>query len=391
MALAVKTGLDLFKNNFPKSLKGAMAGLLVHPASVNSKLEHAVNVISKSKKIKLVSLFGPQHGIYGQTQDNMIEWQGFKDEKAGLQVFSLYGQHRKPTQTMLQDIDVFIIDLQDIGSRYYTFIWTMDLCMEASLESNKSIVVLDRPNPIGGILIEGNVLDTKYSSFVGQRPLPVRHGLTIGEIACYLKNNFYPKLDLHIIKMRGWKRKMWFDETNLPWIMPSPNMPTLDTATVYPGMCLLESTNISEGRGTTKPFEIFGAPFINTAALLKHLKTYHLQGVAFRPLCFQPTFQKYAGEICAGCQMYIIDRNKFKPFKTGVAILKTIHDLYPDNFKWKEPPYEYETEKMPIDILAGTDRLRNDIERGESLNNMEEWWREELKKFQKPRKDYLLY
>lgn len=391
MAFSVKTGLDLLENRFPKSLKGLKAGLLAHPASINSKLEHAVDIILKSKKIKLASLFGPQHGIYGQTQDNMVEWHGFKDKKTGLQVFSLYGEHRKPTQAMLKDLDVFIIDLQDVGSRYYTFIWTMDLCMEVCLKFNKSVVVLDRPNPIGGILTEGNVLDTKYSSFVGQRPLPIRHGLTIGEIACYLKDNFYPKLDFHIIKMRGWKRQMWFDETKLPWVMPSPNMPTLGTAIVYPGMCLLEGTNISEGRGTTKPFEIFGSPFINTVELLKHLKTYHLQGVAFRPLYFQPTFQKYAGELCAGFQMHIIDRNKFKPFKTGVAILKAIHDLYPDNFKWKEPPYEYETEKMPIDILAGTDRLRNNIEREESLNNMEEWWREELKKFQKTRKDCLLY
>lgn len=391
MAFTVKTGLDLFESKFPKSLKSSRAGLLVHPASVNSKLEHAVDVLSKSKKIKLASLFGPQHGIYGQTQDNMIEWQGFKDEKTGFQVFSLYGEHRKPTQLMLKDIDVFIIDLQDIGSRYYTFIWTMDLCMEACNELNKPVIVLDRPNPIGGILTEGNVLDTKYSSFVGQRSLPVRHGLTIGEIAFCLKEKFYSKLDLHIIKMSGWKRKMWFDGTNLPWVMPSPNMPTLDTATVYPGMCLLEGTNISEGRGTTRPFEIFGAPFIDPLRLSEKLGAFRLPGVLFRPLYFQPTFQKYSSGLCGGCQMHILDRSKFKPFKTGVAVLKTIHELYPDYFKWKNPPYEYETEKMPIDILAGTNRLRNDIEHKESLSSMEERWIEELKKFQKIRKNYLLY
>jgi uncharacterized protein YbbC (DUF1343 family) len=258
------------------------------------------------------------------------------------------------------------------------------------MEMGKSIVVLDRPNPIGGYITEGPVLDIAYSSFVGQRPLPVRHGMTIGEIANYIRNEFYPALDLYVIPMEGWNRRMWFDETGLPWVMPSPNMPSLDTAIVYPGICLLEGTNLSEGRGTTRPFEIIGAPFIDPESLVSMLIKFRLPGVVFRPLYFQPTFQKYAGEVCGGVQIYVTDRIRFKSFKTGVAILKAVHDLYKD-FRWKKPPYEYETERMPIDILAGTDRLRRDIENGEDIDRMEEWWEEERKRFEKLRRRYLIY
>jgi uncharacterized protein YbbC (DUF1343 family) len=268
----------------------------------------------------------------------------------------------------------------------------MENCMQACMEMNKSIVILDRPNPIGGHIIEGPVLQRAYTSFVGQRPLPVRHGMTVGEIGNYLWNTFYPSLDFHVIPMQGWKRTSWFDNTLLPWVMPSPNMPTLNTATVYPGMCLLEGTNISEGRGTTRPFEIFGAPFIEPESLVIQLKGFNLPGIIFRPLHFQPTFQKHAGNICGGAQLHVTHRERFRPFKTGVAILKTVHDLYPEYFSWKQPPYEYETEKMPIDILAGTDRLRQDIEKGEKLDRMEEWWQEQSKEFNKGyRKKYLIY
>ncbi|OIO28649.1 MAG: hypothetical protein COW90_03945 [Nitrospirae bacterium CG22_combo_CG10-13_8_21_14_all_44_11] len=387
----VLTGLDRLEKAWPKELKDLCVGLLAHPASVNRKLEHSLNVFLKSKKFQLKALFGPQHGIRGETQDNMVEWEGFLDAQTGLPVYSLYGHKRKPETEMLKDIDVLAIDLQDVGSRYYTFIWTMELCMQACLECNKSVIVLDRPNPLGGLAIEGAVLDMSYASFVGQRPLPIRHGMTAGEIANYFKNEFYPSLNLHVIKMQGWKRNMWFDQTKLPWVMPSPNMPTLDTAIVYPGMCLLEGTNLSEGRGTTRPFEIFGAPFIEPDILIKRLREFKLSGVVFRPMSFFPTFQKHAGKLCGGAQIHVIDRNKFKPFKTGAAILKAVRNLYPEQFRWKEPPYEYETKKMPIDILAGTDRLRKDIEKGESLKNMESWWYSETKTLEKTRRKYLLY
>ncbi|MDI6745007.1 MAG: DUF1343 domain-containing protein [Thermodesulfovibrionales bacterium] len=387
----VLTGLDRLEKCWPKELNGSGAGLLVHPASVNKKLEHAVNVFLKPKNFRLKALFGPQHGIRGETQDNMIEWEGFRDPQTGLPVYSLYGHTRKPEPEMLKDIDVLVIDIQDVGSRYYTFIWTMELCMQACLENNKSVVVLDRPNPINGVSTEGPMLEMSFSSFVGQRPLPIRHGMTIGETANYFKKEFYPSLNLHSIKIQGWKRNMLFDRTKLPWVMPSPNMPALDTALVYPGMCLLEGTNLSEGRGTTRPFEIFGAPFIEPDILVKRLNELKLAGVFFRPMFFQPTFQKHAGKLCGGAQIHVIDRNKFKPFKTGVAILKATHDLYPEQFRWRKPPYEYEKQKMPIDILAGTDRLRMEIEKGESIKNMEEWWTRQSKAFQEIRKKYLMY
>jgi uncharacterized protein YbbC (DUF1343 family) len=385
-------GLDTFEKNWPKKLKSSRVGLLVHPASINRKLQHAVNLFVKSKKLTLNALFGPQHGIYGETQDNMIEWEGFHDHHTGLPVFSLYGITRKPDHSMLAHIDVLAIDLQDVGSRYYTFIWTMENCMQACMEMNKSIVILDRPNPIGGHKIEGPVLEEAYASFVGQRPLPVRHGMTVGEIGNYLCNEFYPSLDFHVIPMQGWKRKFWFDSTHLPWVLPSPNMSTMDTAMVYPGMCLLEGTNISEGRGTTKPFEIFGAPFIEPELLVRQLIDFNLPGIIFRPTYFQPTFQKYAGKVCGGAQLHVTDRERFKPFKTGVAIIKAVHDFYLENFSWRQPPYEYETEKLPIDILAGTNKLRNGIEEGEKLDKMEDWWQEECSQFNKLiRKKYLIY
>ncbi len=388
----VLTGLDLIEKRWPRQLKGARIGLLINPASVNRRLTHAIDTALRAKKFKLTSLFGPQHGIWANTQDNMIEWKGFIDKKTGLPVYSLYGDTRKPLPEMLKDIDTLVIDLQDIGSRYYTFIWTMSLVMEACSEIGKIVVVLDRPNPINGIDIEGPVNEEGYFSFVGLKPLPVRHGMTIGEIGLYLKDRFYPSLDLKIIKMEQWKRRLWFDETGLPWVMPSPNMPTLDTATVYPGMCLLEGTNLSEGRGTTRPFEIFGAPFIEPERLVSRLRDFKLKGVFFRPLYFEPTFHKYKGELCGGAQIHVIDRRRFKPFLTAVAILKAVKELYPEKFQWRRPPYEYETEKLPIDILSGSTRLRQFIEEERTLEEMEDWWRKSALQFNREiRKKYLFY
>lgn len=387
----VLTGLDLIKTHWPRDLKGARAGLVVHPASVNGKLLHAVDVCRGSHRFRLTALFGPQHGILGQTQDNMIEWEGFRDPGTNLPVYSLYGETRKPRPGMLEGLDVLIVDLQDVGSRYYTFIWTLDLCMQACAEAGKTVVLLDRPNPINGVASEGPVLDPGYSSFVGLRPLPVRHAMTVGEIGLYLRMLFHHDLDYRVIQMQGWKRKMWFGDTGLPWVLPSPNMPTLDTALVYPGMCLLEGTNLSEGRGTTRPFEVFGAPFVRPDTLVAALDDFKLPGVAFRPLSFQPTFQKHANTQCGGAQIHVTDRRKFRPFKTGVAILKAIHNTWPRDFAWKQPPYEYEEFKLPIDILAGTERIRKDIEAWKDLGAMEKWWKEECRSFEKTRKQYLIY
>jgi uncharacterized protein YbbC (DUF1343 family) len=387
----VLTGLDLLEQRWPRSLKSIRVGLVAHPASVNSALQHAVPVLRQSRHFRLAALFGPQHGILGQTQDNMIEWKGFRDPTTGLPVYSLYGKTRKPFPQMLANIDALAVDLQDVGSRYYTFIWTLELCMQACKEAGKALVVLDRPNPINGKITEGPMLDPEYASFVGLRPLPVRHAMTIGEIGAYLHKTFHPGLDYHVVQMQGWKRTMLFDRTGLPWAMPSPNMPTLDTALVYPGMCLLEATNISEGRGTTRPFEIFGAPFIHAETIARVLTDFNLPGVVFRPLSFEPTFQKYANKLCNGAQMHVTDRAKFKPFKTGVAVIKAIHNTYPRDFAWKQPPYEYEEIKLPIDILAGTDRLRKELEAWKDLDEMEAWWDAEAKAFEKVRKGFLLY
>jgi uncharacterized protein YbbC (DUF1343 family) len=392
MSSKVKTGLDRFEKAWPKPLKKAKIGLLIHPASINSGYLHASELFYKTGKCKLSVLFGPQHGIKGETQDNMIEWEGFRDPETGLLVYSLYGKTRKPFPEMMTNIDAMVINMQDVGARYYTFIWTMALVMEACQEQGKAVVILDRPNPIGGDMTEGPVLRPEFASFVGLRRLPVRHGMTIAEIALYLKDVYYPSLDLHIIKMTGWKRRMWFDDTGQPWVLPSPNMPTLDTAAVYPGMCLLEGTNLSEGRGTTRPFEIFGAPFIESERLVKRLREFRLPGVFFRPLHFLPTFQKHAGKPCGGAQIHLTDRKKFKAFKTAAAILKSVRELYPSDFSWNKPPYEYEERLFPIDILAGTDRFREDVDSGKNLNAMEAWWNKELSDFDgKIRKKYLIY
>jgi uncharacterized protein YbbC (DUF1343 family) len=301
----------------------------------------------------LVALFGPQHGFDGTTQDNMIEWEGFTHPRWGLPVHSLYGEHREPTPDMLDGLDVLVIDLQDVGARYYTFIWSVFLCLRACERAGVAVVVLDRPNPLGGTRSEGDPQDPAYLSFVGLHPLPVRHGMTVGELAQLFRRECFPEVRLEVLSPEGWDRACWWDECGLPWVMPSPNMPTLDTATVYPGMCLLESTNVSEGRGTTRPFELFGAPWADGHALCRELGRLGLPGCHFREAAFAPGFHKFAGQTCAGAQLHVTDRTVFRPFATGLAVVRTLRGMWPDQFAWKPPPYEYETEKLPIEILTG--------------------------------------
>jgi uncharacterized protein YbbC (DUF1343 family) len=353
--MAVLLPLDHLDEVWPKKLRGARIGALLHPASVSSKLEHASRVLERHNGdlFRLVAFFGPQHGFLGQTQDNMVEWQSYEHPRLRIPVYSLYGEHRGPAAEMLEGLDVFLVDLQDIGARYYTFIWTMYLCMRACERSGVAVVVFDRPNPINGVTTEGPVLDANYKSFVGMHPIPVRHGRTIGELAQQFRDEAFPRCQLSIFPMKNWKREMWFDQTGLPWVIPSPNMPTLDTATVYPGMCLLEATNISEGRGTTRPFEMFGAPFIDGEQLCSELNNLKLPGVFFRENYFQPTFHKFASELCGGAQLHVIDRESFQPFLAGVEIIKLIRKMYHDHFQWKQPPYEYEWKRLPIEILIG--------------------------------------
>lgn len=387
----IKTGLQLLLDENLAKIKKTRLGIVVNQTSVDSNLRHAINIFHEHKDIKLTALFGPQHGIRGETQDNMIEWEGFVDPYTKLPVYSLYGKTRQPTSEMLKDVDTLIFDIQDIGSKYYTFIYTMSYVMQSCAKYKKKFIVLDRPNPITGKFVEGCVTQRDYTSFVGLHPIVIRHGMTIGELALLFNKEFNINCDLEVIKMVGWKRDMWFEETGLHWVMPSPNMPTLNTAIVYPGMCLIEGTTLSEGRGTTKPFELFGAPYIDPFALIKRLEAENLDGVIFRPAYFLPTFQKWFGKLCGGLQIHITDRNKYKSVLTAVAVIKCINELYPKQFKWKEPPYEYEYKNLPFDTLAGNSKLRTLIEKGASLQEIELSWQKEQDEFKKIREKYLLY
>ncbi len=367
-----RTGLDRLITERFQSLKGQRIALLCNQASVASDRRHVIDHFQQAQ-IDIQCVLGPQHGIWGHTQDNMVEWEGGYDQRTGQKFYSLYGKHREPSDEMLEKVDRLVVDLQDVGARYYTFIWSLALCMKACQRNGVPITVLDRPNPIGGMQAEGPILDPSFASFVGLHPLPIRHGLTIGEIAMHSKKNHYPNCELEVVKLEGWNRNQYFDETGLPWVMPSPNMPTLDTAIVYPGQCLLEGTNLSEGRGTTRPFETFGAPFIDAWKLCDALNDQKLGGAYFRPIQFQPTFQKFAGEVCQGAFIHVTDRETFRPVITTVAILQTIKNLWPNQFAWRQPPYEYEDTLLPIDIIAGTDRLRHFIENSSPLTEIEAW------------------
>jgi uncharacterized protein YbbC (DUF1343 family) len=348
--------VDRLSELWPARLRGRRTGALLHAASVDSSLRptlSALEAMNAAGELKLAALFGPQHGFETTTQDNMIEWSGYRHPRLGIPVHSLYGEHREPTDEMLEGLEVLFIDLVDVGARYYTFIWTMLLCMQAAARRGISVVVADRPNPINGLTIEGRPQQADYLSFVGLHPLPVRHGKTIGELARQFRDELVPAVDLTVLPLERWNRAHYHEDTGLPWIMPSPNMPTPDTAVVYPGMCLLEGTNLSEGRGTTRPFELLGAPWIDGEKLVAELNDRRLPGVHFRAAAFEPGFQKYAGQICRGAQLHVTNRDEFEPVRTALEILRTAQDSYPRDFAWKQPPYEYEHDKLPIEILCG--------------------------------------
>jgi len=373
------------------SLDGKRVGVVCNPASVDGELRHVADLFARHPKVKLAALFGPQHGFRSDVQDNMIETGHGQDDVRRVPVYSLYSETREPTAGMLAGLDALVIDLQDVGSRIYTFIYTMANCLVAARRHGVKAIVCDRPNPIGGTDVEGPMLVRGFESFVGQYPIPMRHGMTIGELAQLLNGEFGIGAKLEVIKMDGWTRDMYFDATGLPWVMPSPNMPTLDTAIVYPGTVLFEGTNVSEGRGTTRPFEITGAPWPIAGRFAEQMNAIGLAGVFFRPAVFEPTFQKHAKTACAGCQMHVLDRRVFKPVEAGVALIAAYRAADPTQFAWRQPPYEYEHTKMPIDILAGSSELREQIDAGTSARDIARSWTASADAFRKIRARFLLY
>jgi len=366
-------------------------GVVCNPASVDGELRHVADLFARHPTVELAALFGPQHGFRSDVQDNMIETRHGEDVVRRVPVYSLYSETREPTAEMLAGLDALVIDLQDVGSRIYTFIYTMANCLIAARKHGVTAIVCDRPNPIGGMDVEGPMLARGYESFVGQYPIPMRHGMTIGELAQLFNAEFGIGAKLEVIKMDGWARGMYFDATGLPWVMPSPNMPTLDTAIVYPGTVLFEGTNVSEGRGTTRPFEITGAPWPVAERFAEQMNALGLAGVFFRPAVFEPTFQKHAKTACAGCQMHVLDRRAFKPVEAGVALIAAFRSAGPAQFAWRQPPYEYEHTKMPIDILAGSSELREQIDAGVSARDIARSWTASVDAFKKIRDRYLLY
>lgn len=394
MVNRVRLGLERFLADEAFRLKGERVGLICNPSSVDHAFRHAADLFFAHPAIQLTALFGPQHGIRGETQDNMIEWEGFRDPRTGVMAWSLYGESRQPTEEMLAEVDLLVFDVQDVGTRVYTFIYTMALAMAAARRAGKRMVVLDRPNPINGLMIEGDLLRPGTESFVGMYPIPMRHGLTAGELALMFNRQFGIGCDLTVVPMEGYRRDLWFDQTDAPWVLPSPNMPTLETATVYPGTVYVEGCQFSEGRGTTRPFEINGAPWIDGHALASRLNGYGetvLPGVWFRPHSFMPTFQKHAGELCHGVQVHVLDRQTFRPVRSGIALIKAIHDLYPESFAWQEPPYEYVFDRLPFDVIAGGSTLREQIESGVGIEEIAASWEADEALFQEQRRPSLLY
>ena len=387
----VLTGLDRLREGHWKKLKGYRLGLLANQASLDSRLNTARDIITQLFPCQLKALFGPQHGFGGEDQDNMVETGHFFDRVLKIPVFSLYGETRELLPHMLEMIDILIIDLQDVGTRVYTFASTMLNCLKAAARGGKKVLVLDRPNPLGGEIVEGNLLRPELYSFVGPYSLPMRHGLTMGEMALIFNHVFELGCDLEIIPMLGWLRKMLWEETGLRWVMPSPNMPLPETAYVYPGQVIWEGTNLSEGRGTCRPFEIFGAPYLDTVAINRALDPEATEGCHLQEYSFRPTFHKWGGEICRGFMIHALDSHIFRPYFTSIAMLKAVMEIHQREFEWKETPYEYEYKKKPIDLIMGDSSLSHNLESGAPLSLIKEKWSADLESFIQWRGPYLLY
>jgi uncharacterized protein YbbC (DUF1343 family) len=373
------------------ALKGKRVGIVSNPASIDAHFRHIVRAIADAPGVTLAAIFGPQHGYRADVQDNMIETGHAKDPTRGVPVYSLYSETREPTAEMLKGLDVLVIDLQDVGSRIYTFVYTMANCLRACKKHGVPVIVTDRPNPIGGEQLGGPMLAAGFESFVGQFPIPLQHGMTIAELARLFNEAFGIGADLTVVAMENWDRRMYHENTGLPWVMPSPNVPTVDTAVVYPGTVLFEGTNLSEGRGTTRPFELIGAPWVDAEALAEKLAAYNLPGVHIRPVVFEPTFHKHAKQACGGCQIHVLNREEFTAVKTAVAVLVEIRAQNSAKFEWRQPPYEYELTKLPFDILSGSSELRRQIEAGVPVRTIYDSWLPDHERFRATRKPFLMY
>jgi uncharacterized protein YbbC (DUF1343 family) len=354
----MQTGLQRCLADPPAALRGRRFGLLMNQASVDHRLRYACDLLAERFPGQLKAIFSPQHGLWGEEQANMIESPHGWYEPLGLPVHSLYSETRRPTPEMLAGLDALVIDLQDVGTRVYTFVWTIQQCLIACAAAGITVIVLDRPNPLGGQIAEGPLLQPGYESFVGGASIPLRHGLTMGELALLLNAEQQVGATLEVVPMVGWLRGMSFESTGLPWVWPSPNMPRISTALLYPGQVLLEGTNLSEGRGTTLPFEVVGAPFIDPHRLLNELTPLDLPGLRLRPIYFVPTFDKWQGQRCGGIALHVVDPDALRSVEMALQILAAVKRLWPADFAWLPPPYEYEREKMPIDILFGSAKLR---------------------------------
>ena len=387
----IKLGVEKILDEKASLIKGMRVGLICNQASVDHKFRHVADLFYSSDDFNLTALFGPQHGIRGDVQDNMIETAHSVDRKTGLPIYSLYSETREPTAEMLENVDALVYDLQDIGCRVYTFIYTMANAMSACAKLGKKMFICDRPNPVNGTDIEGSLLENGHESFVGMYPIPMRHGMTVGELAKLFNEEFRINCDLEVIEMDGWQRDLCLDETDAPWVIPSPNMPTVETAVVFSGIVYFEGTQVSEGRGTTRPFEYIGAPYIDADEYAEVLQTLELPGVVFRATGFMPTFQKHSNEVCGGVFVHVTERDIFEPVITGIAMVKTVFDMYPTDFAWKSSPYEYVYDRNPFDVIAGTTKLRESFEQGKTIDEIKETWRSDEREFSVTREKFLIY